>query len=495
MSVAIQDVRSVRRALAEARGRQKIDLLLEAPDPLALVRAIPPEELYLALLEVGPEDAAEVVALASAEQFRHFIDLSAWPRSDEGPREGEVIRWLRIAREGAGGRHLGRIRAQITGLDIELLALVLRRELTVHELSEDNQPDPENPNLAYYTSDRRFLLEFATERDFVALREVIEDLYAQEPFAAGRLLETIRWEVPTELEETARRWREGRLRDLGVPGFEEALSFYARPAARPEQPAEPGPGTALVARPRPLLEEALELLNGAELERAEEALVYAANAALVANRVSLNEASEVREQLGDARATLSLGLEVLSSGDPQKAANVLVEQPVREIFQTAMGEAYKLQTRARRVAAAARLPQAQSTTLLDEPLESAVQAIAKQRPLLHEPGKRRPRAFSSRADLLLAQSLLDEADQVTALLAKLELSPARLGPLAEEAGLGPAALKASAAIYALVESDLRSQPFSLRLLLDEAGPRSPGFEEKARELVPGPQSLRTALKI
>src|SRR6516162_9837657 len=100
-SVAIQDVRAVRRALVEARGRRKTDLLLDAPDPLALVRAIPPEELYLALLDVGPEDAAEVVALASPEQFRHFVDLSAWPRSDEGPHPGQVVRWLRIAREGA----------------------------------------------------------------------------------------------------------------------------------------------------------------------------------------------------------------------------------------------------------------------------------------------------------------------------------------------------------------------------------------------------------
>jgi Family of unknown function (DUF6178) len=495
MSVAIQDLRSVRRALAEARGRQKIDLLLEAPDPLALVRAIPPQELYLALLEVGPDDAAEVVALASPEQFRHFVDLSAWPRSDEGPREGEIIHWLRLAREGAGGRHLGRIRAQITGLDIELLALVLRRELTVHELSEDHQPDPANPNLAWYTSDRRFLLEFATERDFETLRQLIEDLYAQEPFAAGRLLETIRWEVPTELEETARRWREGRLRDLGVPGFEEALSFYARPATRPSDDVQAGPGTALAVLPRPILDTALDLLNGAELDTAEEALVYAVNAALVANRVSLNEANDVREQLADARATLSLGLEVLSSGDPQKAANVLVEKPVREIFQTAMGEAYKLQTKARKVAAALRLPQAQVTTLLDEPLESALQGMLKIRPVIHEPGKRRPRAFGTRSDLLLAQSYLDEAAQVTALLTKLELTPARLGPLAEEAGLGPAAVKASAAIYCLIESQLRGEPFSLKPLLDEAKPRSGGFEERARALVPGPQSVLTALKL
>jgi hypothetical protein len=498
-SVAIQDVRAVRRALAEARGRRKMDLLLDAPDPLALVRAIPPEELYLALLDVGPEDAAEVVALASPDQFRHFVDLSAWPRPDEGPHPGQVVRWLRIAREGAHGRNLGRLRAQIAGLDVELLALVLRRELTVHELSEDVSPEPANPNLAWYTPDRRFLLEFATARDFEALRQLIEDLYAQDVGGAGQLLEAVRWEVPTELEETARRWREGRLRDLGVPEFEEALTFYARPAA-PSKTAPgsaiPGPGeTALAAPSRPLLDEALARLEGDALELAEESLVYAANAALIANRVPLDDATEVREQLDDARATISLGLELLSSGDPERAAQVLVDRPIREIFQAAMGEVYRLQARARRLAASLRLPQAQTATVLDEPLESALQALTRQRPLLHEPGKRRPRAFGSRADLLQAESLLDEAQAVSELLARLELSPARLGPLAEEAGLGPAALKASGAIAMLVESRLANTQLSLRGLAEEGHARPAGFDDLARQLVPETSRLRTALGI
>jgi hypothetical protein len=512
-SVAIQDVRALRRALAEARGRQKINLLLEAPDPVALVRAIPPEELYLALLDVGPEDAAEVVALASPEQFRHFIDLSAWPRSDAGPNPSAIIRWLRIAREGAGGRHQARLRAQLAGLDVELLALVLRRELTVHELSDDVQPDPANPNLAWYTPDRRFLLEFASERDYEELRQVIDDLYAQEPFGAGRLLESVRWEVPTELEETARRWRQGRLRDLGVPELDEALAFYARPAtavrasgAAPAPAAgaasggaagaaSGGAAVALTVPSRPLLDETLQRLQGPDLDVAEEAIVYAANAALVANRTPLDDSLEVRDQLDAARATLSLGLELLSSGDPERAAEILVDRPIREIFQTAMGEAYRLQARARKLAASLRLPQAQTATVLDEPLETVLQALSRQRPLLHEPGKRRPRAFGSRADVLQAERFLDEAQEVADLLRRLELSPARLGPLAEEAGLGPAVVKASAAVTALVECKLRNEPFSLKPLLDEERQRPQGFDDLARQLVPGPPSLRAALKL
>ena len=51
-----------RRALAAAAGKEKLDILLSAPDPEALVQSIPDHELYLALLEIGPEDAAYVRA-------------------------------------------------------------------------------------------------------------------------------------------------------------------------------------------------------------------------------------------------------------------------------------------------------------------------------------------------------------------------------------------------------------------------------------------------
>lgn len=469
----------MRRALSAARGKQKLDLILDAPDPGQLVRSLPAEELYFALLDIGPDDAAEIVAMATPEQFRHFLDMAGWRSSDTGPQPRELLRWLRLARE---PDDVEGFRAKLAALDAELLSLLLHRELRAHDLTEEEPPAPENPGMAFYTPDGRFLLEFSGSAEFAAMRQLIEDLYAQDPFLAGRLIESIRWEVPTELEESARRWREGRLRDLGVPAFEEAVSFYARPTRRPEEPLPPAQSQALAAPQRPLLETALELLEGDELSRAEEAAVYAANAALVANRARLDDPDEVRAQLADARATLSLGLELLSSGDPARAAQLLVQKPVREIFQTAMGEAYRLQSRARKIAEAARLPQAQSATLLDEPLESALQALLAQRPAFREPGQRL-RAFASRAEVTRTSALLDEAEATVALLGALGISPAALGPKAEEAGLGPAALKASTALWALVESNLRGEPLSLRRVADEVRLRSPGFDQKLDELL------------
>src|SRR5947207_8335798 len=127
-----------RRALAAAIGKEKLDVLLSAPDPEALVQSIPDQELYLALLEIGPEDAAEVVALSSPSQFRHAIDLSAWPGSDAGPEPASVLRWLRLAREGAGhgDRASQRYRAKPGGLDRGRLTLTPRPPLRLHAVQE-----------------------------------------------------------------------------------------------------------------------------------------------------------------------------------------------------------------------------------------------------------------------------------------------------------------------------------------------------------------------
>ena len=307
---AVLDPRAARRALQNAHGKRKLDLILSSPNPEQLVATLPAEELYFTLLEIGPDDASELVAMATPEQFRHFVDMAAWRARSEGPRTAEVLRWLRLARE--GNAEPEKVRSQIESLDVELLALALIRELRVHELSEDVQPEPENPGMAFYTPDRRFLLEFIGSGEYASVRQLIEDLYAADPFQAGQLIERTRWEVPSELEESARRWRDGRLRDVGVPDYDEAIAFYARPAQRVAGPVPESPAVqALVAPPRPLLDAALELLSGEELERAEESAVYAANAALVANRVRLDDAEEVGEELRDARATLSLGLELI----------------------------------------------------------------------------------------------------------------------------------------------------------------------------------------
>ena len=488
-SGALHDLPAIRAALRAARsGQDKLDVLLSAPDPLALVQALPEQDLYLTLLEIGLDDTRELISLSTPAQFTHCLDMACWPgRGDTGPDARRLLRWLDLARSTVmhSEEALARYRDKLASLDSELLALLLGRELIVHELSEDEpDPDVQNPGSTFRTPEGHYLLEFkGGDSSYAQVKALLDDLYAQDVLGTTRMLESLRWDLPTELDEIARRWRTGRLRDHGIPELDEALSFYARPARKPGPPAAAvlafggEAAQALVAPAAPsqsatLLQRALSQLDGDDLARAEEGIVYAANAAVVASGADLDDLRALREAVSDARATLSLGLELLSGGEEAQAARLLAQRPVKEIFQAAMGEAYRLQTRAREVQKLARLPQAQSVTLLDAPLSDVVDSLAAQRPRLADDSgnRRRARPLGSRSDLARASALLDEAIAVVQILDALGIGAVALGAKAEEAGLGPATLRASDALRSLASSQLRNEAFSLRDLPDLQSP-------------------------
>ena len=515
-SVALQDLRAIRAALGQAQGKRKLDLILSAPDPRVLVRALPPQELYLTILDIGMEDSAELVAMASPAQFIHFLDAGCWPKRDAPPDPRKLLKWLTLARQGAsmGDNGTRRFREKLAAIDAELFSLLLRFELTVHELDEnEDQPDTA-PGSSWITPDRRYMVEIREDgAGYATLKRLLDDLTEQDPFMVSRTLEAIRWDVPTELEEVARRWRNGRLRDLGVPEFEEALGFVARPHRTRNQPpmdaeresARDHASTALeVAGDAPLLlDRAVMRLSGDDLDHAEQAVAYAANASLVAWGTALDDSFEVRRVLTDARSTLSLGLELLSGGDEALASRALAEKPVRDIFQLAMGQLYRLQTRARAAAAAARLPETQTATVLEPPYALLIDALLATPPALdgvdewakQRVGKvQRSHAPATRREVAAADALLDEAETLGALLGGLGLSAAALRVAADEANLSASAVRASDALRAAALCELRGVPFSMKDLPDRGASHPEGFAarldvllEKALAAVPAPQ--------
>jgi hypothetical protein len=511
-SVAVQDLRAIRAALGQAQGKRKLDLILSAPDPRALVRALPPQELYLTILDVGMEDSAELVAMATPQQFVHFLDAGCWPKRDAPPDPRKLLKWLTLARQGAamGDNGTRRFREKLAALDSELFSLLLRFELTVHELDENEDTPDTAPGSSWITPDRKYMVEIREDgAGYATLKRLLDDLTEQDPFMVSRTLEAIRWDVPTELEEVARRWRNGRLRDLGVPEFEEALGFVARPHRTKNQPPsdsardDGSSALELTGNAPPLLERAVARLSGDDLDHAEQAVAYAANASLVAWGTALDDPFEVRRVLTDARSTLSLGLELLSGGDEALAARALAEKPVREIFQLAMGQLYRLQTRARAAAAAARLPETQTATVLEPPYALLIDALLATPPALdgvddwakQRVGKvQRSHAPATRREVAAADALLDEAETLGALLAGLGLSAAALRAAADEANLSASAVRASDALRAAALCDLRGAPFSMKDLPDRGAQHPEGFAarldallEKAVASVPAPQ--------
>ncbi len=430
-----------RAQLAAVTGQRRLDLILDAPNPGALVRALPADQLYFTIREIGLADSVELVQLASAEQFRVFIDLDAWRHGQFEPRR--ALPWLRAARAGAqqDTKLAARLARKMRALDAELVDLLLRDAIRVHDLRANDDPDVE-ADRTMRTPDNAYLVEFLVDgTEYVAIRGLLDDIEAEEPFNLSRLLAAITWELPSDLEETALRWRQGRLADLGYPSLEEALSWYARPPARhAEPPGQPSRAPGFFLAPlaeRSLLARAAAALDSDERDSLDLQLITAGNAVLVADGIDPVDLDQVRDAVSGARAMVELGLEKLSGGDQPRAAEVLATTPVKRLFQEGFGRVLELSWRADRLfkggAAGSR-----TSPLFDAPLGELVAALSSRRPR-YQPGielpredwgtpsaaSLEPRRFLASLDLARAATALDLCDGLAALARELGLAPSQ----------------------------------------------------------------------
>jgi Family of unknown function (DUF6178) len=393
------------RQLARLPPKQRLDALVEAPNARELVRASPPEELYYAISEVGLADSTEIVQLASAEQFRTFVDLGAWRRDRIDPHE--VLRWLRAAR-GEGGGEFAR---KLTKLDLEVLEFVIRSFITLHDRQEN--PDLNPAGVTMETPEGRYLLEFHVEGpELAGLRAILGDLFAHDAFEAVRLLEAARWEVPSEMEEAAFRFRSARLEDLGFSPLDEAVALFAWLDPESVRWSRPrAPAGAVLARTERVsfVDAAVRGLDPDEVTGFEIELRALSNAALVAEIEDPGDLAAVRRVGEMVRDYLSLGLEHLTGGDPALAAECLREVPTRRVFQVGFSLTLRLAFQADRLALQP-LAMLDGTWLALDAEARVLRALRQKRPMraLETEGDE-PVPFRSRAELDEAQQTLERA--------------------------------------------------------------------------------------
>ncbi len=457
-----RDVASERAAalqrIAALPARARVDALLSSDDAAVLVRSLPAEQLYVTVVEVGLPDASELVQLASPEQFQSLVDLGAWKRDTLDPHA--LLEWLHAAR----GDEPEPLLEKLHRIDIELLEAMLRALVVVHDLEET--PDPDVEGVTLDSADRRYRLEMKVEgAEQAALRTLLLDLMAEDPFGFSRLMEAVRWELPTELEESALRFRWARLSDLGFPDPESAAGLYAAVRLPVATPSSPSVELVRSGGRRPdFLQAALDGLDVVEAENAQDELRGVFNAALVADGADPGDLEAFRASAERARDTLGLGLEFLTGGDPHRAPVVVRETPFRTVFQTGFTLGLRLRHRAERLAARP-LARLDGEWMLWPEQAATVAALRRARPMRALPVEgAEPVPFRSLAEVQRADEELARAEQQQALLAAL------LGGTEERAraavdGLGAAwpaggtpAVLAAAAAHALLDGTARVTP-------------------------------------
>ena len=91
-------------ALYGISARDRRDLILSAPNAQRLVRSFAAESLFHTLKEIGLEDGAELLSLASGEQVCALVDLDCWKK--DRLETATLLNWLEVIVE-AGGRAVG----------------------------------------------------------------------------------------------------------------------------------------------------------------------------------------------------------------------------------------------------------------------------------------------------------------------------------------------------------------------------------------------------
>jgi hypothetical protein len=395
--------KELRQRLTQLPPRKRLDAIIDSPEARALVRSLPAELLYTTIQEVGLADSTELVQLASPAQFRTFMDLGGWKRDRIEPHA--VLTWLRAAR----GDEPEEFLRKLHGVDLELLEVLLREFTEIHDLEETPDINPEGVTME--TPEGRYLIEFKVEGvEQAALRAILNDLIAENPFEAVRMMEATRWEIPSELEEAAFQFRTARLTDMGFPSLEDAVSLFSRVDTGPALAR--GAQTALAPTTGHVdyLDAAVRSLDTTERENLEDELRGVANAALVAELADPGDLEAVRRVGEMVRDYLSLGLEHLTGGEPQRAAEMVRDTPLKRIFQVGFSLTLALKYRADRLMKAP-LARLEDTALLLPEEAVGIEALRLKRPrrALRVPGAE-PVPFRSLREIAASEALLARAE-------------------------------------------------------------------------------------
>jgi len=411
-------------------ARQKRDLILSAPEAERLVQSFAPETLFYTLKEIGVADAGDLLSMAVPEQIRWLFDLDCWNK--DRPNLDRMREWVEAMAD-AGRR---RMAEGLMGLDLELVALLMRQYVRVHRMT-DPQDSPDAPSNRFVQFDEHYLIEFIRYDAIQAtLLEFLEEAFETNYNYFSGLMEELFWGVEAEIEEQAYQFRNTRLADHGFPDyydaqavfsylnplkFEELRREYVAPrdiiAAEvdlaPElAPAVAGAGTSL-------FNAALTAgfaAQGMRQLRSEMALV--SNQVLVARSVDFGDLEAVRVAVEMTHDYINLALEHLSGGDLAIAIEHLRDTHLQMLFR--LGISLTIDLRKRAEATVARFGFAAGRTneipYLDTPYREGLAGLLQRLPRffdgLERPGTIELRDFRAIREIHLGYAMIERLDAI-----------------------------------------------------------------------------------
>jgi hypothetical protein len=194
-------------------------LLAVLPEPERVIPALPEAELCFTVKAVGLPDAGWILEHATPEQIVASVDLDAW--SGYELDVSTLSDWI----DAIATTERASLMRAFLALDTELAVLFLRSKLDL--VQKPTGDDGWSPPTGGQTLEGQFYFQAQAEGDDIAtIVTVLRALFEDDYWTYFRLMQGVLWELDSDAEEWAQRWRSGRLEDLGFPAWDEAMRIY-----------------------------------------------------------------------------------------------------------------------------------------------------------------------------------------------------------------------------------------------------------------------------
>lgn len=428
------------RRLADLPVKARLEAVLAGEDAGEVVAALPVQDFYHFVVEIGPEDSLPLLARARVEQLNYLFDLQWWKKDEVD--SARALEWLTLLAR-AGEKKL---LAWLVAADFELLVSLFKKWITVVPAPEEEDLLEARDRLPVRTLDDQFFWECLYPQYEDLVNGILSLLFEAHRGFYQELMNSVLWASSVELEEDAYRFHRGRLEDHGVPDFYEAMEIYRavepaqfaldKSAATPHQEhGESSPSFALVAlTEKDLLTQSLRTVENRLLaDTLQMELASLANRVLIADRLSLDSPESLRFAVQKAGAYLNLGLQLLGARSPEVAVGLLEKHYLEHLFRHAHGKIAGVCGRLRNILRKGWLSRwPEGIHLLDMPWLETAELLAGKTPRiirrdLDNPSVSREDFFRTPEDLRAAKHAVDVIRSVGPLFEALGLENTSLG--------------------------------------------------------------------
>ncbi|MCF8067606.1 MAG: DUF6178 family protein [Desulfobacterales bacterium] len=361
----LQELLEQRRKILSGTSEQALNIILDAPNPPALVRSFSEEDLYFLINDIGMEDALPITSLASDRQWEFMLDAESW----DGDRldNHAMLPWISHLLKADSKRAVNWFVKEKT----KLFELFLYHNIQVIILEEDQ--DPSDFDDAFFTFDGTFYIGIMQRTDdsdtdpeekkerYEMLKDILQQLAVEDISLFHGVMAEFTSILPSEVEEECFRLKNVRMAEKGFLPFDEAIGIYQ--PLKPEDIDEISPQfyqpenkiRSLVPVPvyspgllskENIFTKALRMVDSPiSRQLLQTAFAGLSNQIISADQKSVKTRDDLKNIIDKASGYLSIGLSrILWKEDlePAHAATIIQKHTLDQIFRIGFGAALSL---------------------------------------------------------------------------------------------------------------------------------------------------------